>query len=142
MCRDRPGPQEMWHCPPSLASLVRTKWPEQTVLRREREGRERGGAGRHPIPTFHLCSPRHPQTLRLRLSPSWPSLAQLEAQPACARGTCVPVCPPTPTPPPAGSHAQMELVSQHLGGVGLEARVWGSGPAPCMSPGCWQGPRA
>lgn len=62
VCRDRPGPQETWHCPPSLASRVRTKWPEQTVLRQEREGREKEGAlGGTPPPPSISAAPGTPR---------------------------------------------------------------------------------
>lgn len=131
VCRDRLA-SEMGTAHPPWASLVRTKWPEQTVLRRERDGRKRG-PGRHPILTFHLCSPRHPQTLRLLLSPSWPSLAARSARGSaclCQRHLCS-CLSPHPHPAPAGSPCSDGALSPStLVAWVWRPGVWGSGPAP------------
>lgn len=136
MCRDRPGlPSETWHCPTLPGLLVRTKWPEQTVLRREREGREKEGAlGGTPSPPSISAAPgtSDPEAPAVALA----LRAQLEAQPACARGTCVPVCPPHPLPfpPSLAPMLRWSLSPSTLVAWPEKAvRVWGPGlPPACL----------
>ena len=149
---DGAGPKEDW----TLLALRRrdtaqAPWPPRlgpsclskpSSGRRERDGRKGGSPGSHPFPTLPSLQPQAPPDSEAPAAPPLPgprSLSSARGTPACARHLCTCLSPTAqPAPMLRQSLSPGTLVEQMV--TGLEARVWGSGPAPCMAPGCWQGP--
>ena len=119
---DGAGPKEDW----TLLALRRrdtaqAPWPPRlgpsclskpSSGRRERDGRKGGSPGSHPFPTLPSLQPQAPPDSEAPAAPPLPGPRSLSS----ARGT--PACAYLFVPyRPAGSHAQTELVSRHLGGA-------------------------